>query len=118
MPAAGTPIRRASASNSLRAISDLLKRVHRIPDAQVDLIPHGHPARRRRSREQNAARRGRKTVILTFGLLSRDKGIEHVIEALQSADARGPRAAARCGVEHDLPQPVRQPGPGSDALKS
>ena len=62
--------------------ADLLMRVHGISRDQIDLIPHGIP-----HVPVDAASKDRlgvegKTVILTFGLLSRDKGIEHVIEAL------------------------------------
>ena len=57
-------------------------RVHGISGDQIDLIPHGIP-----HVPVDAASKDRlgvegKTVILTFGLLSRDKGIEHVIDAL------------------------------------
>ena len=62
--------------------ADLLQRVHGISDAQIDLIPHGIP-----DIPIDPASKGRlavdgKTVILTFGLLSPDKGIEYVIDAL------------------------------------
>ena len=62
--------------------ADLLMRVHGISSDQIDLIPHGIP-----HVPVDAASKDRlgvegKTVILTFGLLSRDKGIEHVIDAL------------------------------------
>lgn len=61
---------------------ELLTRVHGISRDHIDLIPHGIP-----SVPVDAASKDRlgvegKTVILTFGLLSRDKGIEHVIDAL------------------------------------
>ena len=55
--------------------ADLLMRVHGISSDQIDLIPHGIP-----HVPVDAASKDRlgvegKTVILTFGLLSRDKGI-------------------------------------------
>jgi glycosyltransferase involved in cell wall biosynthesis len=70
--------------------ADLLMRVHGIPVEQIDLIPHGIP-----HVPVDAASKDRlgvegKTVILTFGLLSRDKGIEHVIEALPTILAAHP----------------------------
>ena len=118
--------------------ADLLMRVHGISSDRIDPIPHGIP-----HVPVDAASKDRlgvegKTVILTFGLLSRDSGIEHVIDALPailavhpdtvhrpgcdaparhrargrgvSADARSARSAARRRREHDLPQPIRQPG--------
>ena len=62
--------------------ADLLTRVHGISSDRIDSIPHGIP-----HVPVDAASKDRlgvegKTVILTFGLLSRDKGIEHVIDAL------------------------------------
>ena len=119
--------------------ADLLRRVHGISDDQIDLIPHGipHVAVDPLSKERLGV--DGKTVILTFGLLSRDKGIEHVIDALPAILAVHPDTiyivlgathphvvehegeayrlmlearGQQLGVagEHDLPQPVRQPG--------
>jgi glycosyltransferase involved in cell wall biosynthesis len=62
--------------------ADLLKRVHGIPDDQIDLIPHGIPHVAVDPDSKSRLGVNGKTVILTFGLLSRDKGIEHVIDAL------------------------------------
>jgi glycosyltransferase involved in cell wall biosynthesis len=60
----------------------LLKRVHGIPDDQIDLIPHGIPRVPVGGRSKDRLGVEGRTVILTFGLLSTDKGIEHVIDAL------------------------------------
>jgi glycosyltransferase involved in cell wall biosynthesis len=68
----------------------LLARVHGIAANQIDLIPHGIPRV-----PVDAASKVRlglegKTVILTFGLLSRDKGIEYVVDALPEILAAQP----------------------------
>jgi glycosyltransferase involved in cell wall biosynthesis len=62
--------------------ADLLKRVHGIPADQIDLIPHGIPRVPVDSGSKRRLGLGGKTVILTFGLLSPDKGIEYVVDAL------------------------------------
>jgi len=62
--------------------ADLLKRVHNIPASQIDLIPHGIPQVPPAGQSKERLGVAGKTVILTFGLLSPDKGIEHVIDAL------------------------------------
>ena len=62
--------------------ADLLTRVHGISRDQIDLIPHGIPRVPVDAASKDRLGVEGKTVILTFGLLSRDKGIEHVIDAL------------------------------------
>jgi glycosyltransferase involved in cell wall biosynthesis len=62
--------------------AELLRRVHGISDDQIDLIPHGIPHVPIDPLSKDRLGVTGKTVILTFGLLSRDKGIEHVIDAL------------------------------------
>jgi glycosyltransferase involved in cell wall biosynthesis len=62
--------------------ADLLARVHGISRDQIDLIPHGIPHVPVDPASKERLGVDGKTVILTFGLLSRDKGIEHVIDAL------------------------------------
>lgn len=62
--------------------ADLLRRVHGIPDGQIDLIPHGIPHVPIDGASKDRLGVDGKIVMLTFGLLSRDKGIEHVIDAL------------------------------------
>jgi glycosyltransferase involved in cell wall biosynthesis len=62
--------------------AELLRRVHGISDDQIDLIPHGIPHVPVDADSKDRLGVNGKTVILTFGLLSRDKGIEHVIDAL------------------------------------
>jgi glycosyltransferase involved in cell wall biosynthesis len=60
----------------------LLQQVHGIPASQIDLIPHGIPVvPARGSTREHLGLQG-QTVVLTFGLLSPDKGIEYVVDAL------------------------------------
>lgn len=70
--------------------ADLLRSVHGVPAERIDLIPHGipHVAVDPLSKERLGL--AGRTVLLTFGLLSRDKGIEHVIEALPAILAAHP----------------------------
>ena len=94
---------------------------------------------RRQARSKDQLGVEGKSVILTFGLLSPDKGIEHVIDAMPrilerfpetvyivlgathphvkraarrniSPDARESRQEAAGRLEHDLSQSVREPG--------
>ena len=70
--------------------AELLRRVHGVPDEKIDYIPHGIAGvpGARRSKDQLGVEGN--LVILTFGLLSPDKGIEHVIDALPAIVARHP----------------------------
>ena len=68
----------------------LLQQVHQVSADRIDVIPHGIPevmltpgARPRLGGDQ-------RSVILTFGLLSPDKGIEYVIDALPAILAEHP----------------------------
>jgi glycosyltransferase involved in cell wall biosynthesis len=70
--------------------ADLLMRVHKIAEDQIDLIPHGIPQVPRDAGSKSRLGVEGKTVILTFGLLSPDKGIEYVIEALPAILAVNP----------------------------
>ncbi len=73
--------------------AELLMEVHGVEASKLDVIPHGIPA-------VPAADAGSKdrlgvagrTVLLTFGLLSSDKGIEYVLDALPEICARHPDA--------------------------
>ena len=118
----------------------LLREVHGVPERQ----DRPHPPRNRQpaapaTRARQLLGVEGKSVILTFGLLSPDKGIEYVIDALPPIlrrhpdavyivlgathphvkeharrgvphHAREPRAAPRRRLEHHLPRPLRQPG--------
>ena len=61
---------------------ELLRRVHAVPEHKIDLIPHGIPTLPPASRSKDRLGVEGRSVILTFGLLSPDKGIEYVIDAL------------------------------------
>jgi len=84
----------ARLSNRLVVMSetgaDLLRRVHGISPDQIDLIPHGIPHVPVDPASKDRLGVGGKTVILTFGLLSRDKGIEYVIDAMPAILAVNP----------------------------
>lgn len=69
--------------------ADLLMRVHGIPASRIERIPHGIPTVPVRGSKDQLGVDG-KTVILTFGLLSPDKGIESVVEALPAILAACP----------------------------
>lgn len=71
---------------------ELLCEVHGVDRAKVDLIPHGIPALPRTRTSKSQLGVAGKQVILTFGLLSPDKGIEYVIQALPSVVERHPDA--------------------------
>jgi glycosyltransferase involved in cell wall biosynthesis len=68
--------------------------IHGLPPDKVDLIPHGIP-----DIQASAGREFRATLgidgpmILTFGLLSPDKGVQYVIEAMPSIVRQYPGAA-------------------------
>ncbi len=72
---------------------DLLESVYRIEPGKIDLIPHGvidMPFIDSNFYKDLFQVEG-KTVLLTFGLLSPNKGIEHVIEAMPSILSRHPQ---------------------------
>jgi hypothetical protein len=68
----------------------LLQTVHQVPANKIDLIPHGIPAVPAAGRSKHQLGVDGKSVLLTFGLLSPDKGIEYVIDALPAILARHP----------------------------
>lgn len=71
---------------------ELLQSVHGVSSDKIDLIPHGIPSLpRSRVGKAQLGFEG-KRMILTFGLLSPDKGIEYVIEALPQIVERHPNA--------------------------
>lgn len=72
--------------------ADLLKRVHGISSDHIDLIPHGIPDVPVDPKSKDRLGVDGRTVILTFGLLSPDKGIEYVIDALPAILAVHPNA--------------------------
>jgi glycosyltransferase involved in cell wall biosynthesis len=68
----------------------ILRETYGIDDSKIDLIPHGIPAIPPRAASKVRLGLERKAIIMTFGLLSPDKGIEYVIDALPSILARHP----------------------------
>jgi glycosyltransferase involved in cell wall biosynthesis len=68
----------------------LLHSVHGVPEQKIDIIPHGIPSVPFASSTKKELGIEGKSVIFTFGLLSPDKGIEHVIDALPAILARHP----------------------------
>lgn len=71
---------------------DILQRVYGADPRQIAMIPHGVPDRALMSPEALKPRfdwEGRK-VVLTFGLLAPNKGIETIIEALPAVAANHP----------------------------
>ena len=67
---------------------ELLRRLHDVPPGRIELIPHGIPAVPWAPADRAHLDAGGKPVILTFGLLAPDKGIEYVIEAMPGICAR------------------------------
>jgi glycosyltransferase involved in cell wall biosynthesis len=70
----------------------ILKEVYQAPPAKIDLIPHGIPDVPFVASDYCKNQHGvaGKKVLLTFGLLSPNKGIEHVLNALPDIVAEFP----------------------------
>ena len=70
----------------------ILQEVYQAPPAKIDLIPHGIPDVAFVASDSYKDRFGvgGKKVLLTFGLLSPNKGIEHVLHALPDIVAEFP----------------------------
>lgn len=73
---------------------DILRRVHGIADRQIAVVPHGVPDRAMIPTEPLKERFGfaDRRVLLTFGLLSPNKGIETMIRAMPAIVAIHPDA--------------------------
>jgi len=71
--------------------ADLLREVHGVADEKIDVIPHGIPNVPFAGSKNRLGVEGRP-LILTFGLLSPDKGVEHVIDALPAILSHYPDA--------------------------
>jgi hypothetical protein len=67
--------------------ADLLRRVHNVPQPKLEVIHHGVPALPDCAESKEKLGLEGKRVLLTFGLLSPDKGIEYVIDALPEIKA-------------------------------
>src|SRR5580693_9298174 len=72
--------------------AQLLREVYSVPSGKIDVIPHGVPDMSFMDPNYFKDRFGTegKSVLLTFGLLSPNKGIENVIRALPAILARHP----------------------------
>jgi glycosyltransferase involved in cell wall biosynthesis len=94
-----------------RQAADILEEVFRVPAEKIDLIPHGIPDLPFTDPNfyKDAFGTEGKDVLLTFGLLSPNKGIENVIQALPSIVAQHPNAVYMVsGVTH--PHILRREG--------
>jgi glycosyltransferase involved in cell wall biosynthesis len=60
----------------------LLGEVHQVPESKIDVIPHGITPALAGRRSKHRLGVQERTMVFTFGLLSPDKGIEFVIDAL------------------------------------
>ena len=94
-----------------RQSADILEEVFHVPASKIDLIPHGIP--NLPFTDPNFYKDGfgteGKDVLLTFGLLSPNKGIENVIQALPSILSRHNNVVYMIsGVTH--PHVLRQEG--------
>jgi len=78
----------AKASSAITVMTNMAAHIlhenHGIKQDKITVIPHGSPDFSQNSSEQVKATLGLegRTVLSTFGLLSRDKGIQHAIRAL------------------------------------
>ncbi len=83
--------------------AQFLREVYAVPDEKIDIIPHGVPDSQFMDPNYFKDRFGAegKSVLLTFGLLSPNKGIENVIRALPAILARHPNVVyIVSGVTH------------------
>jgi glycosyltransferase involved in cell wall biosynthesis len=81
--------------------AELLRSVHGVDRAKIDLVPHGIPSVPHAKDAKDKLGLEGNDVILTFGLLSPDKGIEYVIDALPQILATRPNAVyVVLGVTH------------------
>lgn len=71
--------------------ASLLSKVHGVSPGKIDLIPHGIPELPNREASRAKLRLDDKLLLLTFGLLSPDKGLEYVIDALPPVIERFPQ---------------------------
>jgi glycosyltransferase involved in cell wall biosynthesis len=72
--------------------ASLLREVHGVDPGKIDVIPHGIPAGPYPESSKDHLGVETRPMILTFGLLSPDKGIEYVIEALPTILRHHPKA--------------------------
>ncbi|MGA2236586.1 MAG: glycosyltransferase [Terriglobales bacterium] len=113
--------------------SQFLQEIFKVPGSKIDMVPHGVPDLPFLDPNFYKDRFGveGKAVLLTFGLLSPNKGIENVIQALPqilskhknvayivAGASRGGQVSSQLacfgegsggGTASDLPRPLRQP---------
>jgi glycosyltransferase involved in cell wall biosynthesis len=70
----------------------LLRSAHDVDESVIDVIPHGIPNVPQPGLSKDRLGLEGRSVILTFGLISPDKGIEYVIQALPEIVKRHPQA--------------------------
>ena len=70
----------------------LLGSVHGVSESVIDVVPHGIPSLPSPGSSKDRLGLVGRSVILTFGLISPDKGIEYVIQALPAIAKRHPKA--------------------------
>jgi glycosyltransferase involved in cell wall biosynthesis len=90
---------------------ELLRSVYQVPDEKIEIIPHGIPEFAFVEPDAAKAKLGfsNKSVLLTFGLLSPNKGIEVMIDAMPSVLRTRPDAVyVVLGATH--PNLVRDQG--------
>jgi glycosyltransferase involved in cell wall biosynthesis len=73
--------------------ASLLRGVHGVHPSKIDFIPHGIPSAPLPTGTKHQLGLEGRSVLLTFGLLSPGKGIEHVIDALPAIRERNPDVA-------------------------
>ena len=69
---------------------DVLQSTYGVPAERIDVIPHGIPSVPETQESKNRLGVSGRSILLTFGLLSPDKGIEFVIRALPAIVAAHP----------------------------
>ena len=78
--------------------ADILRDIYHVAEEKIDLIPHGIPdvpfVDSNLYKDQLGV--GGKLVVLTFGLLSPNKGIENVLNALPEVVAKFPNVESLC----------------------
>lgn len=90
---------------------DILRRIYGVAPHRISQIPHGVPERPLRNPDDLKARFGwdGRRVLMTFGLLAPDKGVQHMIEAMPAIVAANPDVLyAVVGATH--PNLVRDQG--------
>jgi glycosyltransferase involved in cell wall biosynthesis len=71
--------------------AETLQQLHHVSPDRIDVIPHGIPTAAPGSRGKVALGLAHCPVIMTFGLLSPDKGIEYVLEAMPEILRKEPK---------------------------